>query len=119
MSEFCIPHERPIRFVKKILQTNTQQASVEVGFETIPTLGMLVEAAAQSSAGITNDDTNNQIGFVVSLKDIKLLQKPQNTDYIVNIRLEYKMQNLKNLSFEVTKDDSLIAKGSLLIALQK
>jgi len=118
MSEFPIPHIKPIRFVKKILSTSTQEASVEVEFEIIPTLGMLIEAAAQSSSGIVNDNTNSRVGFMVSLKNIKLLQEPQDTTFVVDVKVDYKIQDLKYISFSIIKNDIKIAEGSFVIALQ-
>ncbi|SFV61470.1 hypothetical protein MNB_SM-6-1410 [hydrothermal vent metagenome] len=85
----------------------------------MPTLGMLVEAAAQSSSGITNDDVNGRVGFVVSLKNIKLLQKPKSTIYQIDIKIDYKVENLKYLSFSIINNESkTVASGSLVIALQ-
>ena len=60
-----------------------------------------------------------RVGFVVSLKNIKLLQKPKSTIYTVNIKVDYKMQDLKYLSFNILKNDIPLAKGSLVIALQE
>ncbi len=118
MSEFAIPHTKPIRFVKSIICTDEEKASVVVGFDNIPTLGMLIEAATQSSSGIVNDDTNGRIGFVVSLKNIKLITKPKDTTFQVDIKVDYKMQDLKYLSFSILKDTTLIAEGKFVIALQ-
>ncbi len=118
MLDFPIPHIPPIRFVKSLISADEQSASAEVEFDTIPTLGMLVEAAAQSSSGIVSEDTKVQMGFLVTLKNIKLLKKPKLTNYIINVHLDHKLENFKSLSFSVLDDDVLIATGSFSVALQ-
>lgn len=118
MPEFPIPHIPPIRFVKSLISADVENASVEVGFETIPTLGMLVEAAAQSSSAILSDDSDVRIGFLVTLKNIKLLQKLKSTKYIVNVHLDHKLADFNSLSFSVIEDDDIVATGSFAIALQ-
>ncbi len=118
MSDFPIPHTPPIRFVKSLISADAMSASVEVEFETIPTLGMLVEAAAQSSSGIISDEIDVRMGFLVTLKNIKLLEELTSTNYIVDIQLDYKLESFKSLSFKVVENENLIATGSFAIALQ-
>jgi len=118
MLDFPIPHIPPIRFVKSLISADEQNASAEVEFDTIPTLGMLVEAAAQSSSGIVSEDTKVQMGFLVTLKNIKLLQELESTEYILNVQLDYKLQNFKSFSFSVIEDKKIVATGSFSVALE-
>ena len=118
MLELQIPHIQPIRFVKSLLYSDAKKASVEVEFDTIPTLGMLVEAAAQSSIGISSDESNGRIGFLITLKNIKFLEKPQEKNYIIDVELEHKLENFKSFSFSVFKNNNKIATGSFSIAMQ-
>jgi len=80
---------------------------------------MLVEAAAQASSGIIEDDVKTvQMGFLVTLKNIKLLKEPKSMKYIVNIHLEYKLENFKSFSFSVIDETNVIATGVFSVALQ-
>jgi len=68
-----LPHQEPIRFVKELLEIDAAYAFVSCIFPHPPTLAMVCEAAAQSSAAFAQDDKNITMGFLVSLKDIELL----------------------------------------------
>jgi len=118
MLDFPIPHIPPIRFVESLISADAQSASVKIGFDTIPTLGMLIEAAAQSSSGIISDNSKTQMGVLVTLKNIKLLQELKATKYIVDIDLDYKLDAFKYFSFKVSDNNTIVATGSLSIALQ-
>jgi hypothetical protein len=118
MPDFPIPHTPPIRFVKKLLSSDEQKASVEVEFESVASLGMFVEAAAQSSSGILSQSDDIQRGFLVTLKNIKLLQEPKSTIYIIDVYLEHKLENFKSFSFSVFDDGVVVATGSFSVVLQ-
>jgi len=118
LDDFSIPHLPPIRFVKSLLKADETTASVKVGFDEIPTLGMLIEAAAQSSSGIKDDENNGRMGFVITLKNIKLLEEVTQKEFIVNVELVHKLDNFKSLSFEILQDDIKVAIGGFSIALQ-
>lgn len=116
MSDFPIPHIEPIRFVKHLISSSEEDALVEVEFDCIPTLGMLIEAAAQSSSGLTNNRLKGKAGFLVSLKNIKLIEKPQNKNYKVQISLDTKFGNLTYVSFKII-DLDVVATGSLVVSI--
>jgi len=118
MSDFLLPHLAPIRFVKSRLKTDETSTTVKVSFDELPTIGMLIEAAAQSSAGISDDKNNGRMGFLVSLKNVKLLQEIKSYEYIVNIELVSKLENFKSLKFEIFEDEEMITKGSFAIILE-
>jgi len=118
MSDFAIPHVAPLRFVKERISATLEDALVEIGFNEIPTFGMLIEAATQSSSGILNDEINGRVGFLVTLKNIKLLHEPQVTTYQVNIHLDYKLDDLRSLSFTIYDNDIIIMTGSFTITLR-
>jgi hypothetical protein len=118
MSDFLLPHVAPIKFVKSRLHTDSTSTTVELGFDEIPTLGMLIEAAAQSTAGISDEQNSERMGFLVSLKNVKLLQKIDSYEYISKIELLSKLDNFKSLKFEIYKDEEMIAKGFFAIVLQ-
>ena len=118
MDDFSIPHLPPVRFVKTLIKADETSASVRVGFDEVPTLGMLIEAAAQSSSGIKDDENNGRMGFVITLKNIKLLQDVNSKEFIVNVELVHKLDDFKSLSFNIFEDKTEVATGAFSIVLQ-
>ena len=116
MPEFKIPHLAPVRFVKSLIRSNQKTALVEIGFEEIPTLGMLVEAATQSSSGILSDDAS-KMGFLMMLKNVKLLKEVKSKKFTVFVELDHKLANFKFFSFSIS-DDDVVATGIFSVALQ-
>jgi len=118
MSSFSIPHLAPVRFVKALINSDEKSASVKIGFDDIPTFGMLVEAAVQSSSGIADDENDGRMGFLVALKNVKLLKEIDSNEYIVKVELIHKVDDFKSLSFQIIQDDTIVAKGMYSIILQ-
>jgi len=118
MSDFSIPHLEPVRFVKSLLNADEKSASVKIAFDEVPTLPMLIEAAAQSSSGINDDENDGRMGFLVTLKNVKLLEKILSKEFIANIKLNQKIENFKSLSFEILEDTKVVAKGTFSITLK-
>ena len=118
MSAFSIPHLPPVRFVKALISSDEKNASVKIGFDDIPTFGMLVEAAVQSSSGIADDKNDGRMGFLVALKNVKLLDQIDSYEYVVKVELIHKIDDFKSLSFQIIKDDTVVAKGMYSIILQ-
>ncbi len=118
MLDFPIPHTPPIRFVKSLISADEENASVEIGFDSIPTLPMLVEAVAQSSSGIVSSNSQIQNGFLVTLKNIKLLEELTLKTYIVKIHLDYKLENFKSFSFSIDEKEVTVATGMLSLSMQ-
>ena len=118
MPDFPLPHTAPIKFVKELLQTDEKSAVVKIAYDEIPTIGMLVEAAAQSSAGISDKRNTGRMGFLVSLKNVKLLEEIKSYEYIAKIELVSRLDDFKSLKFEIFEEEKMIAKGSFAIILQ-
>ncbi len=118
MDDFSIPHLPPVRFVKTLMRADEVSADVEVGFDEVPTLGMLIEAAAQSSSGIKDDQNDGRMGFVITLKNIKLLQEVNSKRFVIHVVLVHKLDNFKSLSFEIFEDRTKVSEGVFSIALQ-
>lgn len=116
MKELNLPHKDPIRFAKHAVSKDGDTYTVKVKFETVPSLPMIVEAAAQSSAAF--DDGNSKMGFLVTLKNIKLLEKPTALEYDVKVTSGAQIDSLTYFSFETFDNDLVIAKGTFIIALQ-
>ena len=118
MDDFPIPHLPPIRFVKTLLKADGTSASAKVCFDEVPTLGMLIEAAAQSSSGIKDDDNHERMGFVITLKNIKLLQYVSSKEFVVNVELVHKLDDFKSLSFNILEDETTVVTGAFSLVLQ-
>lgn len=116
MKEIKLPHLAPIKFAKYTLQKDELSAQVLIEFEQLPTLAMLVEAAAQSSASFRVDDSES--AFLVSLKDIKLLQKPTKMKLIAHVTDKHRLDRMRYVGFEILEDETCVASGTLVIAVQ-
>ena len=115
MIELKLPHQAPIRFAKYVVSKDDTTAVVKVEFETIPTLPMIVEAAAQSSAAF--GDGENKSGFLVTLKNIKLLEKPNHMEYDVEVSLEHKFEEFSYFNFKIDAENGLLASGIFMISI--
>lgn len=116
MKKIKLPHLFPIKFAKYILKKEEKYADVLIEFEQVPSLPMLIEAAAQSSASFRVNDKEN--AFLVSLKGIKLLQKPTKTQLIAHVTDEHRLDAMRYVGFTILEDKKSIATGTLVIAVQ-
>ncbi len=116
MTEIKLPHLAPIKFAKYTLSKDEKSADVLIEYEQIPTLPMLVEAAAQSSASFRVNDKES--AFLVSLKGIKLLQKPTQLKLVAHVTDEHRLDKMRYVGFEIFEDKMTIATGTLVIAVQ-
>lgn len=115
MLELNLPHIEPIRFAKSVLTKDSTTARVVVEFPQIPTLAMMIEAAAQSTAAF--GDGTNQGGYLVGMKNIKLINEASQKHAEVNVVLKHSLENMTLIDFEVEQENLLLCKGSLTIAL--
>jgi len=116
MTEIKLPHLAPIKFAKYTLEKDEKSAKVLIEFEQIPTLPMLVEAAAQSSASFRVDDSES--AFLVSLKGIKLLEKPTKMQLVAHVTDEHRLDKMRYVGFNIYEDETCVANGTLVIAVQ-
>lgn len=116
MTELHLPHQNPIRFAQDVISKDDSEALVKVKFSSIPTLAMIIEAAAQSSAAFGNNEVN--MGFLVSLKNIKLLNPIESLNYNVKIINEHNLNSMKYFNFELLDNDVLVASGSFVVAFK-
>jgi len=118
MPSFPIPHLAPVRFVKELLHSDYVSASVKVGFDYIPTLPMLIEAATQSSSGIKDDIKTAKMGFLVALKNIKQLEKIEEKEYVIDVILVHKLGDFKSLTFDVLDGAKIVVSGAFSVAVE-
>jgi len=116
MTEIKLPHIAPIKFAKYTLEKDELRARVLLEFPQLPTLAMMVEAAAQSSASFRSNDKEN--AYLVSLKGIKLLQKPTSTTLEAKVVDEHRLDKMRYVGFEIFEKETCVAKGTLVIAVQ-
>ena len=67
-----LPHLPPLVFAKEILNKTENSSEVLCEFEQIPTFGMFIETAAQSTASFFQDD-KYRLGFLVNASNIESL----------------------------------------------
>lgn len=117
IKKLSLPHLPPILFATNIESKVDSTANVNISFKSIPSFPMLIEASAQATASF-NDSSKNVEGFLVTLKNVKLLKKPEDLNYIVKVSLEQQLGLLQYFSFEVYDSIDTIAKGNLAIAIK-
>ena len=113
-----LPHQAPIRFAQNIIELNDDFALVRCEFPCIPTLSMVSESAAQSSAAFAQNSEKPIIGFLISLKGIQQVGEFLYTEYLIKIKKEITFGSMTEFSFELISNSTIFAKGSLTIALQ-
>lgn len=112
-----LPHQAPIRFAQEIIKKSEDFIFVSCSFPFIPTLSMVSEAAAQSSAAFAQSD-KPIIGFLISLKDIEQIDEFTQIKYEIKIKKNISFGSMTEFSFELLNNDKIYAKGFLTIALQ-
>ncbi len=114
-----LPHLAPLLYAKEVLSKENEIASVLCDFDTVPTLSMFVEAAAQSSAAFSKDE-DIKIGFLILVKNVKLIDKLDETKYIFNLTSEVELNNMKQFSFEAfsKENNKLVVAGEFTISIQ-
>jgi len=117
MQELKLPHLYPVKFAKYIIAQDETSARVQVEFDSIPSLGMLIESAAQSSAAI-GKDKSSKMGFLVSLKNVKLLNPPSKKILEVKVVNEHSMENMKMIQFDIFEDEINISSGSFMLMIE-
>jgi len=115
MSELNLPHIAPIRFAKNTLHKDSTVARVAVEFPQIPSLSMMIEASAQSCAAFS--DGSEKGGYLVGMKNVKLLNKASEKSLEVEVVMKHSIENMSLVDFEVYQESLLLSKGSLTIAL--
>ena len=115
IQELELPHKEPIRFAKYIINKIANKAMVKIEFIEIPSLPMIIEASVQSSSALNDNGINK--GYIVSLKDIKLLQEPTQKEFNVEVESQHSLNNMESIIFNVFKNKIKIATGSFVVAI--
>ncbi len=114
-----LPHLPPIRFAQTALEEKGNRAKVKILFPFCPTLGMMIEAAAQSSAVFSNHPS--VLGFIVSLKEIQLLKKTTQLSMMTQLVLEAQVGECMEISFEIMSEDEkeIFAMGKIILKIRE
>lgn len=112
-----LPHQEPIRFAQNIIKDEDDYKIVSCLFPSIPTLSMVSEAAAQSSASYAQEDDDAKMGFLISLKSIKLLKNLEECDYQIKIVKNFNFGIMTEFTFELIRDNQIFVSGSLTVAI--
>lgn len=112
-----LPHQKPIKFVQEIIERQDQYNIVSCLFPSIPTLAMVCEAAAQSSASFSQSTEEEKIGFLVSLKNIELLKTLESLEYEIKIEKSFTFGIMSEFKFKLINNLNVYVEGTFAIAL--
>lgn len=113
-----LPHLEPLKFAKSVIGFENKAAVVQCEFPEIPTKGMIIEAAAQSSAAFQQGDTP-RIGFLASVRDISYHGILHDTVCRIKIEEIHHIDHFYELDFEVMPlaDEVKLVSGKLTIVV--
>ena len=108
-----IPHLPPIRYAKMVANKEGKIISILCEFDKAPTLGMMMEAAAQGSSAFS--DGAISVAFLASAKNIRLLIPPTKTALLVKLEPLTSLSHIKEYRFEFFEEDSKISEGVIIL----
>ncbi len=115
MGYLNLPHKYPLNFAKKVLNSTATIKNILCEFETLPTISMLLEAGAQSTAAFGKDSNQTQ-GMLIKAENIELLQPISSHIYTYQIQILSNINNWTKYSFEVLYESQKVCKGTILIS---
>jgi hypothetical protein len=111
-----LPHKPPILFVREILDKGDDWAIVSAQFPKPPTLGMIMESAAQSSAALSGSENE---GYLLSCSNLTLHKEPKSTIFDIHIKTLASNAALNEIGFEAKEQNTLVASGVILVMLKQ
>jgi len=96
------------------LKSTATTRDVLCSFELVPTISMLLEAAAQSTVAFCDNSEQIQ-GMLISAEHIELLGDISNTIYRCKIEILSPIDNYTKYSFEMFDGTTKMCYGKLLI----
>lgn len=94
-----LPHLAPVLFARKVLKRERNYLYVECHFPCLPTLAMLLEAAAQSSAGFEQDKQKEAL--LVAANNLIIYAKCDEKYAVIELKKEMEAFSMKKFSFKV------------------
>ena len=117
-----LPHGEALIFAKEVLSKNSNNVLVRCEFNTLPSLAMFIEAAAQSSSAF-NSRTDNKAknAFLTMAKDVVLLNNIKKKIYVINVEMKIEINNIKQFYFTVLEENNDIeyASGFFTLLVQE
>lgn len=114
-----LPHEKPIRFVKSIIKKHQDEILLSCLFPYPPSLAMICESAAQSSAAFANEEDSPKLGFLVSLKNIELIDTLLEQEAQVRIKKVLEFGQMSEFYFQLEENEKIYAVGNITIAMKE
>ncbi len=112
-----LPHQEPLIFAQDILVQKDNYSEVLCKFNTIPTLAMFIEAAAQASSTFSNSN-EPKVGFLTTAKNVKLINTPEHKEFIFKLNMIIDLGNMKQFSFEAYANENCYAEGTFTIVVK-
>jgi len=120
-----LPHKKPILFVDEVTKSLELEAKTNVLFDYTPTLSMLVESAAQSSAFVKLTEAKTKAGIpldcsegmLIGLKKVKQLKEVTSKTLQISIQYSGNLQNFFSFNFEVFEKEIKVCNGVLNIIM--
>lgn len=114
-----LPHLPPILFAQDVIAKEENSVQVVCKFDKKPTLGMFVEAAAQSSAAF--EKTHKQTkGFVIGVKEVELLNDSDDLEVVVHLNKEIEMGTIFEFYFCAYTHKKLpLANGTITLLISE
>lgn len=108
-----IPHQPPIKYAAEVLERTDAWVRVLCEFPEPPTLPMMIEAAAQASAGLNPEVLT--IGYLTLVQESELVQKTVGSSLVVKVQALNNLGKIKAFAFAFYEAETLIAKGSITL----
>jgi CRISPR/Cas system CMR-associated protein Cmr5 small subunit len=115
MANLILPHKYPLNFAKKVVESTKNTKKVLCQFESLPTISMLLEAAAQSTVSFCKSKQTK--GVLIKANNIELLRPIYNMTYICQIQILCDINNWSKYNFEVFDKAEKVCTGSILIGV--
>ena len=113
-----LPHLAPILFAKEVLESKENEVLVQCSFPYIPSLAMLSEAAAQSSAAfIKKKNENIKIGFLINIKNVVEIKELKERECIIKVIKNVELENMSEYNFDVISNKIIYAKGTFTVII--
>ncbi|NQY25211.1 MAG: hypothetical protein HRT41_14405 [Campylobacteraceae bacterium] len=113
-----LPHLAPMLFAKEVLELKKKEVLVKCSFPYVPSLAMLCEAAAQSSAAFLNEEKDKpEIGFLINIKNVLELKVLKECECIVKVIKNVELENMSEYDFEVIFNNRIYSKGTLTVVI--
>jgi hypothetical protein len=111
-----LPHLPPLKFAQNVLFCDDTKARVACRFPSSPTLAMLVEACAQSSAAFALEELKS--GFLIGIDEMILHQACDALDVEVALEKYALIGTMHAFTCQVFSRDVLVASGRVTLLIE-